>query len=104
MEKISWRDRVGNEEVSNTVKEERNILRTVKRRNDNWIVDVLRSNRLLKHIVEGKTEWKRRYKQLLDNLKEKTGYGNLKTKTSHSVDNSIWKRLRTCRKRDYEIN
>jgi hypothetical protein len=104
MEKISWRDRVGNE-VSNTVKEERNILRTVKRRKDKWIVDVLCSNRLLKHIVEGKTEWKRRrYKQLLDNLKEKTGHGNLKTKTSYSVDNSIWKRLRTCRERDYEIN
>ena len=32
MEKISWTDRVINEEVSHRVKEERNILHTMKRR------------------------------------------------------------------------
>jgi hypothetical protein len=35
MEKISWTDRVRNEEVLHRVKEERNILRTIKRRKAN---------------------------------------------------------------------
>jgi hypothetical protein len=56
MEKISWSDRVRNEEVLQRVKEERNILPTVKRRKANWIVDSLRRNYILKHIVEGKIE------------------------------------------------
>jgi hypothetical protein len=40
MEKISWIDRVGNE-VLHGVKEERNILHTVKRRKTNWIGHIL---------------------------------------------------------------
>jgi hypothetical protein len=56
VEKISWTDRVGNEEVLPRVKEERNILHTVKRRKDNWIGHILRRNCLLKHVIEGKME------------------------------------------------
>jgi hypothetical protein len=44
MEKISWTDRVRNEEVLHGVKEERNILHTVKRRNANWIGHISRRN------------------------------------------------------------
>ena len=56
MEKISWSDRVRNEEVLQRVKEERNILPTVERRKANWIVNSLRRNYILKHVVEGKVE------------------------------------------------
>ena len=35
MEKISWTDRVRNEEVLQTEKEERNIIHTVKRKKTN---------------------------------------------------------------------
>ena len=35
MEKISWTDRLRNEEVLHRVKEERNIIHTVKRREVN---------------------------------------------------------------------
>jgi len=52
MEKISWTDRVRNEEVLHRVKEERSILRTVKRMQVNWVGHVLRLNRFLKHVVE----------------------------------------------------
>jgi hypothetical protein len=38
MEKISSTNRVKNEEVFRTVKEDRNILHTVKRRKAGWIV------------------------------------------------------------------
>jgi hypothetical protein len=79
MEKISWTDRVRNEEVLHRVKEERNILHTIKRRKANWIGHILRRNCLLKHVIEGKLEGKtetqgRRRKQLLDDLKEKRRY------------------------------
>jgi hypothetical protein len=56
MEKISWTDRVRNEEVLHRVKEERNIVHTVKRRKANWIGHILRRNCLLKHVIEGKLE------------------------------------------------
>jgi hypothetical protein len=76
MEKISWTDRVENEEVlrAHRVNEERNSLSTIKRREMKWIGHILRKNCLLKHIIEGKIERRteatgrrgRRCKQLLD--------------------------------------
>jgi hypothetical protein len=68
MEKIIWTDRVRNEEVLQRVKEERNILQTIKRRNANWIGHILRRNCLLKRVTEGKlrgtdrNDWKTRKK------------------------------------------
>jgi hypothetical protein len=47
---------VRNEEVLHRVKEERNILYTIKRRKANWIGHILRRNCLLKHVIEGKLE------------------------------------------------
>ena len=89
MEKISWTDRVSNEEALQKVKKERNVLHTIKRRNANWIGHILRRNCLKKHVTYGKTEgrievtwrrWKRR-KQLLNGHKEKRGHsGNWKRK------------------------
>jgi hypothetical protein len=77
MEKISWTDRVRNDELLHRVKADRNIIRTVKRRNANWISHFLRRNCLLKHVIEGKTEGRievmgrrgRRRKWLLDDFK-----------------------------------
>jgi hypothetical protein len=68
------------------VKEDRNILHTIKRRKANWIGHILRRNCLLKHVIEEKLKWRievmwrrgRRRKQLLDDLKEKRGYWKLK--------------------------
>ena len=88
IQKISWTDRVRNEEVLQRVKEKRNILYTVKRRKANWIGYILLRNCLLKHIIEGKIKWKKEVmgrwvrwcKQLLDDLKEKIGYWKLKEK------------------------
>jgi hypothetical protein len=39
-----------------TVKEERNIVHTIKRIKANWIGHILRRNCLLKHVIEGKLE------------------------------------------------
>jgi ppGpp synthetase/RelA/SpoT-type nucleotidyltranferase len=55
-EEISWVGRARNEEVLHRVKEERNILHKVERRNANWIGHILRRNCFLKDIGEGKME------------------------------------------------
>jgi hypothetical protein len=103
MEKISWTDRVRNEEVLHRVKEERSSLHTIKRRKANWIGHILRRNCLLKHVIEGKIEGRievtgrrgRRRKKLLDDVKEKRGYSKLK---EEALDRTLWKRLWTCLK------
>ena len=55
IEKTSWTDRVNNEIALHRDKEERNNLRTTKRR-DNWIGHILCWNCLLKFVIEGKIE------------------------------------------------
>ena len=85
VKKISRIDRVRNEEVLNRVQEHRNIQHTIKERKANWIGHILRKNWVLKHVIEGKLEGRievtgrgaRRSKQLLDDLKEETGYWKL---------------------------
>jgi hypothetical protein len=47
---------VRSEEVLHRVKEERNILLTIKIRKANWIGHILRRNCLLKHVIKGKLE------------------------------------------------
>jgi hypothetical protein len=99
---------VKNAEILRRVKEERNILYTIKSRKANWIGDILRRNCHLKHVIEGKTDMKgwrrRRLKQPLDDFKEKKTYSKLKEKALDcTVENSLWKRLRTCRKTDYRM-
>jgi hypothetical protein len=51
MEEIIWTDRV---RELHRLKEERNILQTIKRRKANWIGHGLRRNCLLKHAIERK--------------------------------------------------
>ena len=63
------------------VKENRNILHTMKRTRANRIGHILRGNCLLKHVIEGKVEGglevrrrqERRCKRLLDGIKETRG-------------------------------
>jgi hypothetical protein len=77
---------VRNEEVLHRIKEERNIVHTIRRRKAYWIGHVLRRRCLLKHVIEEKLEGRlemtgsrgRRRKQLLDDLKEKRRYWRLK--------------------------
>jgi hypothetical protein len=46
--------RVRNEKVLHRVKEERNIIHTVKRRRAKWIGHILFGNCLLKHVIQRK--------------------------------------------------
>jgi len=56
MEKISWTDHVRNEEVLLKVKEQRNILREIRKRKANWIGHILRKNCLLQRVIEGQIQ------------------------------------------------
>jgi hypothetical protein len=100
MEKISWTDGVRSEEVLHRVKDERNILHTIKRRKANWIGHILRRNCLLKNVTEGKLDVRkgrggRRHKQLLNDLNEMRRYWKLK---EDELDRTQW---RTRFGRDY---
>ena len=96
MEKISWIDHVGNEEVLLRVNEQRNILREIRKRKANWIGHILRRNCLLKQVIEGKIKVEievtrrqgRRRKKLLDDLKDRRGYSNLK---EEALDRTMWR-------------
>ena len=75
------------------VKEEKNILHTVKIKKTNWIDHVLRRNCLLKLVIEGKIgrievtgRQGRRHMQLLDDLKEKRGHWKWK---EEALDRSL---------------
>jgi hypothetical protein len=56
MEKISWTDDVRNEDVLLRVKEQRNILHEISKRNANWIGHILRRNCILQRVIEGKIQ------------------------------------------------
>ena len=81
MEKISWTDRVRNEEVLHRVKEERNILDTMKRWKAKWIGHILPR-------IEVKGRQGRRCKQIFDDLKERGRYWELK---EEAPDRTVWR-------------
>ena len=76
MEKISWNERVRNEEVLLRVKEQRNILHEISKRKVNWIGHILRRNCILQRVIEGKIKGRievtgrrgRRRRKLLDDF------------------------------------
>ena len=96
MERISWTDHVRNEEVLLRVKEQRNILHEIRKREANWIGHILRRNCLLQRVTEGKIQGgievtgrqERRRMKLLDDLKERIGYSHLK---EEALDRTIWR-------------
>ena len=96
MEKISWTDHVRNEEVLLRVKEQRNILQEIRKRKANWIGHILRRNCLLQRVIEGKIKGGievkgrrgRKRRKLLDDLKERRGYSQLK---EEALDCTMWR-------------
>jgi len=87
---------VRNEEVLIRVKEQRNILHEISKRKANWIGHILHRNCLLQQVIEGKIEGGievtgrrgRRFRKLLDDLKEGRGYSHLK---EEALDHTMWK-------------
>jgi hypothetical protein len=78
------------------VKEQRNILHEINKWKVNWIGHILRRNCLLQRVIKGKIKGGievigrrgRRRRKLLDSLKERRGYSNLKEET---LDRTMWR-------------
>jgi hypothetical protein len=87
---------VRNEEALLRVNEQRNILHEIRKRTANWIGHILCRNCLLKQVIEGKIKGEmevtkrrgRRCKKLLDDLKDRRGYCNLK---EEALDRTVWR-------------
>ena len=96
MEKISWTDHVKNEEVLLRVNEQRNILHEIRKRKATWTGHILRRNCLVKQVIEGKIKGQievtrrrgRKRKKLLDELKDRRGYCQLK---EEAVGLTMWR-------------
>ena len=96
IEKISWTDHVRNEEVLLKVNEQRNILHEIRKWKGNWIGHILRRNCLLQQVIEGRIKGLievtrrrgRRRKKLLDDLKNRRGYCELKVE---ALDCTMWR-------------
>jgi hypothetical protein len=59
MEKISWTDKITNEEVLERVGINRQLMSQLRNRKKNWIGHILRGDGLLKEVIEGRMEGKR---------------------------------------------
>ena len=87
---------MGNEEVLHSVKKNRNILYTMKRRKAKSIGHILRMNCFLNHGFEGKVERRievmerrgGRRKQLLEYVKKAIGYRKSKVE---ALDRTLWR-------------
>jgi len=94
MEKVTWRERVRNEEVLRRVGEKRSLLETIWRRKAKWIGHILRSEGLLRTSIEGRMKGKkprgRRRKTMLDDIREEKLYHQMKEITK---DRDRWRRL-----------
>ena len=87
-----------------------NILHIIKRSKAYWIVHILRSNCVLKAVIEEKREGtrrrgRRRLVQLLDYFKEKIKYWTLK---KEAIDRNLWRtrfeNILTCCETDCVMN
>ena len=94
MEKFNWT--VRNEDVLLRVNEQRNILHEIRKRKANWIGHILRRNCLLQQVIEANIKGQievirrrgRRCPKLLDDLKDRRGYCQLK---EEAVDCTMWR-------------
>jgi hypothetical protein len=90
--------------------ESRSRLHEIRKRKANWIGHILRTNCLLRQVIEGKIKEGievigrrgiRRSKLLNDiKIKERILKSERGSSRSHCVDGSLWKRLWFCRETD----
>jgi len=92
MEKISWMNKVTNEDVLNKVNESKNMLNVIRQRKRKWIGHVLRHDEFLREIFAGRMKRRptrgRKRTQLLDDLADGKDYASLKRE---GEDRSMWR-------------
>src|ERR1043165_1025338 len=87
--KISWRDKVTNQEVLKRVEEERTLLHMIDRRKHRWLGHVMRGEGLLLTVIEGrmvgKTTRGRRRLNMLSDMVGGTTYVQTKRKAENRI-------------------
>ena len=103
MEKISWTEKVSNEEVLTRVGERRCLIRTITERKKNWIGHVLRGKGLLRDVMEGRMLGKRGRGRprigMIDEIKEGS-YVKMKRRAEVREQRRQWT-PRTCQLAEY---
>ena len=94
MERISWTNKITNEEVLRRVGEKRSMVETIVRRKKNWIGHIMRGDGLMKEVMEGKMEGKRGRGRkrigMIDELMENKQYGDLKKRAEDRQGWRVW--------------
>ena len=74
-ERITWTDHITNDEVLERVQEKRQLINLIKERQAKWIGHVMRSDTLLKDILEGRTKGKKQWQAKTENVRLDDGEG-----------------------------
>ena len=99
MEKISWTEKMTNEAVLKIVEDKQRMVEVIIQRKKNWIGHVVRSDGLLREIIEEKMDGKRSRERprigMLDELRE----GSYQQMKRGAGNHSEWRCCvqRTCR-------
>ena len=93
LEKISYVERITNEEVLRRVGENRQLMNVIRSRKKNWIGHVVRGEGLLREVIEGRMEGKRGRGRpragMLDELIQST-YGDMKRRAERRAEWREW--------------
>ena len=92
MERISWIEHRINEEILQMVVEKRSLIGTIRSRQRNWLGHIMRGGSILRTIIEGRMEGKKRGRprmMLLDWMM-KEEYRKLKERAGHCGERRHW--------------
>ena len=97
MERISWTEMVTNEEVLQRINEKRNLMDTIEKRRGKMIGHLIRHDRFINNIMEGKIEGKRGRGRprlsYISQIKNKINVMSYKEVKEAALDRKSWKEL-----------
>src|SRR6218665_3265029 len=93
MERISWMEHKTNEEILQMVDEKRSLIGVIRSRQRNWLGHIMRGDSLLRTIINGRMEGKKkrgRPRMMLLDWMMKEDYSKLKARADHRGEWRCW--------------